>query len=278
MENTVLLFKILIPSAAAFIMGILVTPFFSSIFYKYKMWKRSPRNASENVNKDGVGMSEEFKKIHNTQETHTPRIGGIVVWFSVLMVAILSGLISYLVHEPWSDNLNFITRNQTLIPFVSLLLGAGLGLVDDLLQIFGNTKEKLMIGIPRYVRIAFVLFVGAVEGIWFYQKLGFNSIPIPFTDIVIPLGIGAILFFMFVVLALFSSSVIDGIDGLAAGVLSVIFAAYGVIGIYQSQFNIAAFCFVVMGSLLAFLWFNVPPARFYLGETGIFSGPWPSDS
>lgn len=271
MEHTILLFKILFPSALSFIVGISVTPFFSALFYKYKMWKRSPRSAKENVNKQGVGMSNEFKQIHNPKEVHTPRIGGVIVWFSVLLSILISYLIYYFIDASWSKHVQFITRNQTLIPLVSLLLGACLGLVDDLLQIFGNTQERLMIGIPRYVRIIIVLFLGAIQGIWFYQKLGFDSIPLPFTDFVIPLGFGSIFFFMFVVLSLFASSVIDGIDGLASGVLSIIFGAYGIIAIHQDQFNIAAFCFVIVGALLAFLWFNIPPARFYLGETGILS-------
>ncbi|MCD5390226.1 MAG: hypothetical protein LR005_02505 [Candidatus Pacebacteria bacterium] len=268
MEHSILLYKILVPAFLSFIIGIAITPFFSHIFYKYKMWKRSSRCADDNVGKFGT-MSDEFKCIHNEKESHTPRVGGIIVWVAVCLTI----LFSYLVGSVFglSDHFgNFITRSQTLIPFLSLLLGAALGLIDDMLQIFGN-KKQLAIGVPRKIRIAFVLFVGAIEGIWFYQKLGFDSIAIPFTESVIYLGVGFILFYMFVVLALFSSSIIDGIDGLAAGVLSVIFGAYGIIGLIQDQMNIATFSFVIMGALLAFLWFNIPPARFYLGETGILS-------
>jgi len=270
MEHSILLFKILLPATISFLIAILITPFLSHIFYKYKLWKRSPRTEKENIGGLGVGVSEEFKKIHNDKETHTPRVGGSIVWISVLLTVMFSYILYFSLDTEWTQHLNFITRNQTLIPFVSMILGAGLGLIDDFLQIFGN-KKNLAIGIPRKIRIAIVLFLGAIEGIWFYHKLGFNGVEIPFIDVFIPMGAGFILFFMFVVLALFSSSVIDGIDGLAAGVLSVIFGAYGVIGIFQDQFNIATFCFVVMGALLAFLWFNVPPARFYLGETGILA-------
>lgn len=270
MEHSILLYKILIPTILSFLIGILITPLLSQIFYKYKLWKRSSRVDDLNKNKNGIGMSEEFKTIYNKKETKTPRVGGVIVWLSVSMTVLLSLLISSILNNSWSENIYFITRSQTLIPFLSMLLGAALGLIDDFLQIFGN-KKNLRIGIPRWMRISFVLFLGAVEGIWFYQKLGFDGISIPFTDFIIPLGAGFILFFMFVVLALFSSSVIDGIDGLAAGVLTIIFGAYGVIGIFQEQLDIATFSFVVMGALLAFLWFNIPPARFYLGETGILA-------
>lgn len=267
MTTSILLLKILIPTIISFVIGISVTPLFSRIFYKYKMWKRSSRIAEENTG--SLEMAEAFKEIHNHKETHTPRVGGIIVWFSVCMTIILSSLFAYSYNNV-DFSLSFISRNQTLIPMISLLLGAFLGLIDDFLQIFGNEKY-LKIGIPRRIRIAFVLFVGAIEGIWFFNKLGYDSISLPILDVVIPLGAGFIVFYMLVVLALFSSSVIDGIDGLAAGVLSIIFTTYGFIGIIQSQYDIAIFSFVVTGALLAFLWFNIPPARFYLGETGILA-------
>ncbi len=270
MIENILLFKILLPALAAFLIGIALTPLLSHLFYKYKLWKRSSRIASENTSADGDGMGKDFERIHNSAETKTPRVGGIIVWLSVVLTVCVASLISEFTDGTMFKNIDFISREQTLIPFLSLLLGAGLGLVDDFLQIFGGARS-IVEGIPRKIRIAFVLFVGALEGIWFFQKLGYSDIALPFTESVIPLGAGFILFYMFVVLALFSSSVIDGVDGLAAGVLTVIFMTYGFVGIIQGQFDIATFCFVIMGALLAFLWFNVPPARFYLGETGILA-------
>jgi phospho-N-acetylmuramoyl-pentapeptide-transferase len=268
MEHSILLYKILIPAFFSFIFGISITPFFTNIFYKYKLWKRSSRIDKENKSELGE-MSSEFKKIYNKNEINTPRVGGVIVWVSIIITIFFFSTIEYFFHTENTIG-NFITRSQTLIPFLSLLFGAALGLIDDMLQIFGN-KKQLIIGVPRKIRIAFVLFVGAIEGIWFYNKLGFDSISIPFTTTEIYLGAGFILFYMFVVLALFSSSILDGIDGLSSGVLSVIFSAYGIIAIIQNQINIATFSFVIMGALLAFLWFNIPPARFYMGESGMLA-------
>ncbi|MFT7016457.1 MAG: phospho-N-acetylmuramoyl-pentapeptide-transferase [Candidatus Paceibacteria bacterium] len=270
MIETLLLFKILLPTVAAFIIGIALTPMFSHLFYKYRLWKRTSRIDKTNIRENGNDMGDYFEKIHNPEETNTPRIGGVIVWFSVVLTVFLTIIMSELLAGFGLEDIEFISREQTLIPFLSLLLGAGLGLVDDLLQIFGS-KTQLLIGIPRRIRIAFVLFMGAVEGLWFYYRLDYQSIDLPFTDVDLVLGFGFVFFVMFVVLALFSSSVIDGVDGLAAGVLANIFAAYGFIGLIQEQFDIATFSFVVMGALLAFLWFNIPPARFYLGETGVLS-------
>lgn len=266
MIETLLLFKILLPTIAAFVIGIILTPMFSHIFYKYRLWKRSSRIADTNIGQ--LDVPQEFKDIHNNAETHTPRVGGVIVWFSVVLTVLLSIISSNLLAGFGIENIEFISRNQTLIPFLSLLLGSFLGLIDDLLQIFGSEKQ-LAIGIPRKIRIAFVLFLGAVIGIWFYYRLGYDALNLPFTSFDLYLGYSSILFIMFVVLSLFSSSVIDGIDGLAPGVLTMIFLAYGFIAITQIQYDIATFCFVIAGALLAFLWFNIPPARFYLGETGM---------
>jgi len=271
MIENIILFKVLLPTLVAFVLGIMMTPFLSHLFYKYKLWKRSPRISPDNTKSiDASGMGVHFQKIHNEQETKTPRVGGIIVWLSVVLTVILSIFSQRIIMDLGIPNIEFISRNQTLIPLVSLLLGAGLGLIDDFLQIFG-TKKQLTIGIPRRIRIFFVLALGLAEGLWFYIKLGHDGIQLPFHSGELFLGWLFVLFFMFVVLALFSSSVIDGVDGLAPGVLASIFASYGFIGLIQSQFDIATFSFVVMGALLAFLWFNIPPARFYLGETGILA-------
>ena len=105
---------------------------------------------------------------------------------------------------------------------------------------------------------------------WFYYKLDFSSIHIPFNGSW-ELGIWFIPFFVLVMLATFSTSVIDGLDGLAGGVLTSIFTAFAVIAFVNNQIDISALSGAIAGAILAFLWFNVPPARFYMGETGMMA-------
>ncbi len=268
METQLIIIRILIPTVSAFIIGITTTPLFTHIFYKYKLWKRSSRIDTQ-VNPDMLKQAGEvMEKIHNKEETKVPRIGGVIVWTSVSLVALIGYLLYLFIPE--ALDLNFITRNQTLIAFASLIVGAVIGLIDDLLQIFGN-KKQLAIGIPRKIRIALVASLGILQGMWFFEKLGYSYITIPFDLGILELGVFFVPLFMITTLGLFSSSIIDGLDGLAAGVLGTIFTTYGFIGVIQYQYSIAIFCFVVAGALLAFLWFNIPPARFYLGETGILS-------
>lgn len=254
------LLKIIIPTALAFFVGLLITPLATHFFYKYKMWKRYSRN--ENV-------STEFQKIHNEQdELKTPRVGGIIIWVSVVLIAFIYYLVSVLFPSPLFTKLDFISRDQTLIPFFTLIVGSLIGLFDDLVQIYGKGKIAHDDKTWRRWKVFLIFILSFIIGFWFYSKLGMTSIHIPFGG-EFNLGILFIPFFILVTLATFSGGIIDGIDGLSGGVLASIFSAYALIAYANSQINIAAFCGILAGATLAFLWFNIPPARFYMGETGI---------
>lgn len=227
------------------------------------MWKRSSRS-KENLD----AMSVEFKKIHNENgEMNTPRVGGVIVWLSVIAVIAIIAVISFFFPNTATLKLNFLSRNQTLLPVVALLFASIIGLIDDLLQIYGKSTNNSD-GISRWLRIFIVLLIGLVGALWFYTKLDLLAIHVPFVGD-FDLGIFFIPFFMLVTLGLFTGSVIDGIDGLAAGVMASAYGAYALIAFEQQQYDIAAFCATIIGGLLAFLWFNIPPARYYLSETGM---------
>ena len=255
------LVKIFVPTALAFFLGLAITPVATYFFYKYKMWKRYARN--KNV------TASDFQKIHNEKdELKTPRVGGIIIWVSVLLTSLLFYIASILFPGVVIQKMNLLSRNQTLIPFFTLLLGSLIGLCDDLIQIYGTGKIARDDGSWRKWKVILVAFVSLLIGIWFFYKLGITGIHIPFGG-EIYLGIFIIPFFVIVALATFSGGVIDGIDGLSGGVLASIFAAYSAIAFANNQIDLAAFSGVVTGAILAFLWFNIPPARFYMGETGI---------
>lgn len=252
--------KIFLPTTLAFLLGILLTPRLTSYMYKHKLWRRKKRVEDAEI------TNVDYKKIHNSEsEVSTPRVGGIIIWLSTLLCIGLMWIISKAVPSELASKLDFFSRSQTLVPLAALMIGSLIGLIDDAAQIRG-VVEKIS---HRYIKIITVIALGALIGAWFYTKLGVNAVSIPFA--VVPLYLGAffIPFFVLVLLAVFSSSVIDGMDGLAGGVFAVIFAAYSIIAFGQNQIDIAALSGVLAGSILAFLWFNIPPARFYMGETGI---------
>jgi phospho-N-acetylmuramoyl-pentapeptide-transferase len=257
--------KIIFPTVLSFFIGILITPFFTKYFYQYKMWKKSPRTESGDI------TSEHFNQIHNTEsETSTPRIGGVIIWVSVLLTVCAIYFLYMLVPSEVTEKLNFFSRGQTLVPLGAFFFAAFIGLVEDFFHISGKgalAKDSIYF---RKVKIILVSLIGLVISLWFYYKIDFSSIAIPFADR-LELGIFFIPFFIIVMLATFSTSVIDGLDGLAGGVLAVIFAAFALIAFLNNQIDISALCGAITGGILAFLWFNVPPARFYMGETGMLA-------
>lgn len=257
------LLKIFIPTALAFVLGILFTPVATHFFYKYKMWKK--KNRSEEF------TTEEFKLVHKQKEQteiSVPCVGGIIVWLSVLTSIFIFYISSLIFPDFFFRELSFLSRSQTVIPIMIFILGALLGLIDDVLEIIGKSNITRHSVLYTIVKVSSVIFLGLLAGSWFFYKLDMHTVSIPFGG-VIDLGILFIPFVILVMLATFSSGVIDGIDGLSGGVLASIFGAYSLIAFTNNQMDLAAFSGVIAGAILAFLWFNIPPARFYMGETGM---------
>lgn len=255
--------KIFLPTTLTFIIGIFLTPQLTALMYRHKMWKKNNRTDAADI------TNEHFKQIHDgAAEKATPRVGGIIIWLSVLCCISLLWIISKAFPSDLSAKLDFFSKSQTLIPLASLLLGSFVGLLDDLVQIRGTGKMANDAIVYRYGKITAVAVIGAVIASWFYFKLAIVAIAVPFAAPLV-LGVFFIPFFIIVLVATYSTSVIDGLDGLAGGVLAVIFAAYAIIAFGKNEIDVAALCGVVSGGILAFLWFNIPPARFYMGETGV---------
>jgi phospho-N-acetylmuramoyl-pentapeptide-transferase len=249
--------RVLIPSATAFALGMLFAPALASILYKNRAWKKQ----SGKGNGIGGGGTPIFDELHKEREVSTPRMGGILVWAATLATAlaffILARAFPYNFH-----GLDFINRSQTWLPLFALAAGAIAGFIDDLLEI---KEGKGGLSLAR--RLTIVGTIGLLGGWWFYGKLAVTTIGIPFGH---PLSLGILIvpLFALVTLAIYAGGTIDGIDGLAGGVFAFIFMAYAGIAFVEGQVSLAAFAATVAGATLAFLWFNIPPARFYLSETG----------
>jgi phospho-N-acetylmuramoyl-pentapeptide-transferase len=256
--------KVFLPTALSFIVGILITPIISHYLYKFQLWKK--KSVSTSIDGHAAVISAQ---LHRDEIKKTPRMGGIVVWMSVLITATLVWLFGYIFNGEIFGKLDFVSRSQTWIPLAALLIGALVGLIDD----FAVTREVdtgsyIGGGLSLTKRLLVVGGLGLLAALWFYYKLDVHTVGFPLIS-EIDLGWWFIAFFVFVVIATYSGSVIDGIDGLAGGVLAAAFSAYAGIAFYQQQIDLAAFCAVVVGGILAFLWFNIPPARFYMSETGM---------
>jgi phospho-N-acetylmuramoyl-pentapeptide-transferase len=249
--------QILIPSATAFALGIVFAPFLSGILYHYKTWKKKGGKGHG----IGGGGTPLFDELHKEREVSTPRMGGILIWASVLATSFFFWILSFSSDTVWSL-FNFVNRQETWLPLFALTAGAIAGLIDDFLEI---TKGDGGLSLAR--RLSIVGIIGLLGGWWFYAKLGVTTIGIPFAQ---PFLLGWLImpFFAFVTLAIYAGGTIDGLDGLAGGVFAIIFMVYAGIAFGEGQTSLAAFSASIAGATLAFLWFNIPPARFYMSETG----------
>ncbi|MBI2624959.1 MAG: hypothetical protein HYW70_01315 [Candidatus Nealsonbacteria bacterium] len=260
-ETVISLIKVLTLGASAFILAfLLANPLIKSL-YKYKLWRKEVRKEAL-----GGGNLPVFQKFHSQGEIQIPRFGGILVLATPLILASLFYIFSR--SDIWFfQKLNFLSRSQTWLPLFALGTAALVGLADDFLQVLGKGKHDGG-GLNLRHRLLLMAFIGLAGGWWFFEKLGWSTIHIPGNgDIYI--GSLYIPFFVLVTMATYSGGVIDGLDGLAGGAFAFIFGAFSAIALFLGQVDIAAFSAIIFGTLLAFLWFNIPPAKFYMGETGI---------
>jgi len=260
--TTLEIIRIFSLTAITAFLAVLWCPLLTNFLYKHKLWKKSVRKKAIS----GEEMSI-FNNLHKEREVGTPRMGGLLVWVTVVFVILLFFLLSLVFPNSAVAKFNFLSRGQTWLPLFTLFVASLVGLVDDILTIKGEGKY-IGGGLSFKKRLLVVTLIGFIGGVWFYQKLGWDVIFIPFVGDV-SIGIWYIPLFILVTVACWSGGIIDGLDGLAGGTLASIFGAFTIISFSLGKTDLAAFCAVITGALLAFLWFNIPPARFYMGETGI---------
>ncbi|MDD5750209.1 MAG: hypothetical protein PHU56_00960 [Candidatus Pacebacteria bacterium] len=254
--------KILTLCSLSAFLAVSWTPLLTHFLYKYKLWRKSARIKAI----DG-GPATVFNQLHKDKEVSTPRMGGLLIWITTAFVIFLfAGLHKIFPNQYWIGKLDFLSRSQTWLPLGILIAGSLLGLGDDILTVI--EKGKYVGGGIRFTRrFAVVLLIGLIGGFWFYFKLGWHTIHIPGNGD-IEIGLLYLPLFVVTVLACWAGGVIDGLDGLAGGIFSIMFGAFSIIAYGNTQYDLAALCAVIAGSTMAFLWFNIPPARFYMSETG----------
>ncbi len=254
--------KVFFPAICAFILGVMMTPPLTNYLYKHKMWKK--RAGKEAL---GGGEATIRNQLHKDRDIGTPSMGGVVIWVSASVTIIIIWILSRTIGGEVIEKLDFLSRNQTWVPLFTMLLGGLVGLIDDALDIkrSGNGKNG---GLSIKHRLFAVGAISLACAWWFYEKLEVTSIGLPQVWGELYVGWLFIPIFMIITWAIYAGGVIDGIDGLAGGIFTTMFAAYAGIAFYQQQIDLAAFCATIAGGLLAFLWFNIPPARYYMSETG----------
>lgn len=250
--------RALILFAFSFVLALFLTPFVFHFLTRYGLKKRNIRDEK---------TAPVFYQYHK-DKGDTPTMGGIVIWGTVLFLAIIFFLANAL-FGGFAGYFNFVNRAETYLPLAALLLAALVGLVDDLFGVFGIGPHGG--GLNMLERIGLYTLVAIVGAWWFHFHLGWSTLMIPFVGN-IDLGFWYAPFFVFVIVATaFSTNETDGLDGLAAGVMFFAFGAFAVLSFVTHHFDLAVMNAAILGALLAFLWFNIYPARFFMGDTGSMS-------
>ncbi|MGA2666514.1 MAG: phospho-N-acetylmuramoyl-pentapeptide-transferase [Patescibacteria group bacterium] len=235
--------KIFWLTSLAFIIAVIWTPLFTDFLYRNRLGKR--------IRKTGYDEKTApiFYRLHKGKE-NTPTMGGLLIWVTVAVITLLFNL----------------SRAGTWLPLFALVATGMIGAIDDLANIKGRGPNNG--GLRFRYKLLIYLTIAVVGAGWFYFKLGWDMFHLPGVGDY-SLGLWYIPLFM-VVITFFAFAVneTDGLDGLAGGTLVIAYAAYAVIAFVLGKFALAAFCGTVVGALLAFLWFNIYPARFFMGDTG----------
>jgi len=238
----------------AFLITLSLTPIYLRLAERFKL-----RKQIRDVSMDGKEATF-FRELH-AKKIGTPTMGGVVMWGSILIVVILSRVLSLSGFIPKS----LLSRGEVYLPLFTLIAVGILGAVDDYFNIKNIGGGKGIKARPKFLLLTLFAILGAF---WFYYKLGISSIHIPrLGDFEI--GIWYIPLFILVIVSTANAvNITDGLDGLAGGLLILAFMAFGAIAYAKGLMILAIFCGLMIGSILAFLWNNVPPALFYMGDTG----------
>lgn len=235
-------------SVGSFLLAMALTPIYTYFAYRFKFWKkqRSTSTLGEKL--------EVFTKLHAKKfARNIPTMAGVI---GVVAIVVITYFFNW-------------DRAQTWLPLAALVGGAGVGLLDDIINIRGNGKG--VAGLRSSLKFAMITAMSVALGWFFYTKLGYDSLHIPFVGDW-QVGVWIIAIFTLAVVATSNAvNISDGLDGLAGGLLAIAYATFGVVGLLQGHLMIAGFCFTVVGALLSYLWFNIYPARFFMGDVGSFA-------
>jgi phospho-N-acetylmuramoyl-pentapeptide-transferase len=245
--STPTLIHILLLGFLSFLISMAFTPLYTTAAYQWKWWKKQRTDAWSG------GVATVYNKLHAAKhKRNIPTMGGLVFVLSIVAVTLLGNL----------------ERSQTWLPLAGLVGAGAIGLMDDWMNIRSNGGVA---GMSSKLKFGLYSAVALLGGWWFYAKLGVDSFYIPGFDQVF-VGAAIIGVFWFIVMATANSvNITDGLDGLAGGLLVTSFMTYAMISVIEGRYALAGFCLTVVGALLSYTWFNIAPARFFMGDVGAFA-------
>lgn len=242
------LLRIVLLSFAGFVLSMLLTPIYTTLAYKYQWWKRARADA---VTGEKASV---YQALHGDKHRRNiPTMAGVIFVAAVIIVTLAGNL----------------SRTETWLPLAAMAGAGFIGLFDDYLNIRSTGG---IAGMRAKLKMFLITTVALIGGWWFYSKLDVSTIHIPFIDSPLTLGWLIVPLFVLVVVSTANAvNITDGLDGLAGGLAAIAFAMYTIIAFLQGRYGVAAFCMTIVGALLSYTWFNIFPARFFMGDVGSFA-------
>lgn len=241
----------------------LIVPFIN-LLYKIRLVRRK-----EAI---GSGKVSLFDKLHD-KKAGTPIGGGIILIFVVTLLFALVWLFSRQMGVFISTS--FPLQNELILIFFTFISFGLLGLLDDFVKIFGKPKKGelgAVFGLTKMQKFSLQWVLGFIIGYFMHQHMGIGILHIPLLDIVINMGVLYIPFAAFVIVFFANAfNFTDGLDGLSSGLLMIYLFAYVIIAIEHLDTPLFIFISLWLGAIVAFLYFNVWPARIFLGDAGALS-------
>ncbi len=245
-SNTVI--RILLLGFGSFLLSMLITPIYTTLAYRRQWWKK-PRDTAITGEKAVV-----FNSLHAEKHKRLiPTMAGLIFVAAVSVVTLVANL----------------SRGETWLPLAAFVGAGAVGLLDDFINIRGTGQG--IAGLPSRLKLLLTTIVALIGGWFFYFKLDVAHIQIPLWG---ALHIGWLIIPLFVLVVVATANAVnmtDGLDGLAGGLTAIAFGAYAVIAFLEGRYGISAFCMSIVGALLSYTWFNIYPARFFMGDVGSFA-------
>jgi len=242
--------------------AILIVPFINFL-YRIKLQRQDQQT------KDAFNKLTPIFDLFHKHKAGTPVGGGILI---LLTTSVLYGLFllwSWNTHGAINANFPSYLTEIKIVLFTFISFGL-LGLYDDLVKIF-FWKEKGFFGLRMRHKLVIQTILALIVGYWLYAELKIAFIHVPFLG-QFDLSYWYIFFAAFVIIAFTNAvNITDGLDGLASGVLMIALTAFWIIAASILDVPLSAFIGIWLGGLIAFLYFNIPPARIFLGDAGSLS-------
>lgn len=237
---------------ATFVLWMLVIPYFIKFLISHKLWKQIREEAT-------IWKAIEFLKLHKGKIWTPTMWWAIILWITFFMV-----LVSIIIQYFWFINNSLFNQKETYLSLFTLLTVWALWLLDDWINVKWNWRTKWM---SARFKLLWLIIFALLWALWFYYKLDWENRDLNLIVTNLHLWIWFIPFFVLVIVSSANSvNITDWLDWLAWGLLLFSYSTYAYITYSQELYLLSTLCITIIWAIIAFLWFNVKPAKFYMWD------------